>query len=108
VSEFLKEAVDNIRGTIRFYKIQEKKSLITSENPLVNRYFSVLSDKKQSKVVHNGWILDARPDVDFATEINFNYLRRTINIWGDSIKLRFGKCPADSPFLWEHMAKYVT
>jgi glycogen debranching enzyme len=108
VPEFLTEALENIRGTIRYYKIQEKKPLITSEFPLVNRYFSVLGDKKQSKVVHNGWILDAKPDVDFATEVNFNYLRRTINIWGDSIKLRFGRCPADSPFLWSHMSKYVT
>lgn len=44
IPEFLTEALENIRGTIRYYKIQEKKPLITKENPLVNRYFSVLSD----------------------------------------------------------------
>jgi len=108
VAEFQSEALENIRGTIRYYKITEKNPLISLECPLVNRYFTVLKDSSQSKVVHNGWIRDARPDVDFATEINFNYLRRTINIWGDSIKLRYGRCPADSPFLWAHMSKYVT
>ena len=68
----------------------------------------MLNNPQKSKVVHNGWIGNASPDVDFATEVNFNYLKREINIWGDSIKLRYGKCPADSPYLWQHMSEYVT
>ena len=59
-------------------------------------------------MVHNGWIADHNPLIDFADENDFHYLRRTINIWGDSIKLNYGTCPADSPYLWEHMKKYVT
>lgn len=43
---------------------------------------------------------------DFAME-GWHYLKRDINIWGDSIKLRFGECPDDSPYLWEHMSRYV-
>ena len=57
--------------------------------------------------MHNGWIGGISPDLDFASEINFSYLRRHVNIWSDSIKLRYGRYPADSPFLWEHMSDYV-
>ena len=61
-----------------------------------------------SKVVHNGWIGDHDPQEDFAFEENFHFLRRSINIWGDSIKLRYGDSPEESPFLWQHMEKYVS
>ena len=44
---------------------------------------------------------------DFAVH-DFHYLRRTINVWGDSVKLRYGKSPADSPYLWDRMARYVS
>lgn len=65
-----------MRGTIRYYKIEEKNYLISKSNKIVSPYFSVLANEKKSKVVHNGWIGDARPDLDFATEVNFDYLRR--------------------------------
>lgn len=51
--------------------------------------------------------MNAKPMEDFAMS-GWHYLRRSINIWGDSVKLRYGNCPADSPFLWEHMSKYVS
>lgn len=60
-----------------------------------------------SKLANNGWIGDHNPLHDF-TQKDWHYLRRTINIWGDSVKLRYGNCPADSPYLWEHMSKYVS
>jgi glycogen debranching enzyme len=43
---------------------------------------------------------------DFAIT-GWHYLKRSINIWADNIKLRYGSCPADSPYLWKHMTKYV-
>ena len=51
--------------------------------------------------------MDHNPMIDFAEEKDFPYLRRNINIWGDSIKLRYGKSPSDSPYLWKHMSDYV-
>lgn len=39
---------------------------------------------------------------------DWHYLRRNINIWEDCIKLRYGSCPADSPYLWKHMSLYVS
>lgn len=37
----------------------------------------------------------------------WHYLKRDINIWSDSVKLRYGDCPNDSPYLWERMGTYV-
>jgi glycogen debranching enzyme len=43
---------------------------------------------------------------DFALT-GFHYLKRSIKVWCDNIKLRYGKCPEDSPYLWRHMKQYV-
>ena len=56
---------------------------------------------------YNGWIMNANPMEDFAM-VGWHYLKRSINIWSDSVKLRYGNCPADNPFLWDHMSKYVS
>jgi len=93
---------------MRYFKLQLKRYLISKENYLLDPYFSALKNEARSKVVHNGWIADHNPLVDFAEEKDFPYLRRHVNIWGDSIKLRYGTCPADSPYLWAHMSEYVT
>lgn len=103
----MEEAVQNCKGTMDYFKVEKQKYLISNQNLLLDPYFTVL-EQSQIAVVHNGWIGDYQPGVDFAEEINWNYLRRTVNIWGDSIKLRFGRCPADSPFLWSHFSDYVT
>ena len=50
--------------------------------------------------------MNGNPLEDFGMS-GWHYLRRSIVIWSDSVKLRYGDCPADSPFLWEHMSKYV-
>jgi glycogen debranching enzyme len=41
------------------------------------------------------------------SEKSFHYLRRTIIIWGDLIKLRYGRTKKDSPALWKRMKIYV-
>ena len=99
--------MENCRGTMNYFILQLKRNKITFKNHLLDPYFSELRDAKKSKVVHNGWIADHDIAVDFAEEQHFSFLRRKVNIWGDSIKLRYGKTPADSPHLWKHMSRYV-
>lgn len=105
--EWIPEALECCRGTMRYFKLQLRRNLISEKNYLLDPYFSELQNAAKSKVVHNGWIGDQNPLEDFAEEKNFSYLRRQVNIWGDSIKLRYGRCPADSPYLWGHMSDYV-
>lgn len=51
-------------------------------------------------VLNNGWVMNCNPLENFATSLNFHYLRRNVNIWGDLVKLRFGAKKEDSPKLW--------
>jgi len=44
-------------------------------------------------VVNNGWIYNADPMVDFASEKSDAYLARDVIVWGDCVKLRYGQTP---------------
>jgi len=102
VGDYMKDAYGAIEGTIRYFKTELGQSKITPTNRIVEPYFSVLNNKQKSKVAHNGWVMGHNCMEDFAIT-GFHYLRRSINIWADNIKLRYGSCPADSPYLWKHM-----
>lgn len=106
VGGYLNEAMNALEGNIRYFKVEQKKSKITAINQLVDPYFTELNNQQKSKVANNGWIMGHNCMEDFGM-IGFHYLRRTINVWGDCIKLRYGKSPSDSPYLWKHMTKYV-
>jgi len=47
--------------------------------------------------------MNANPLEDFGM-VGWHYLDRSINIWSDSVKLRYGDCPEDSPYIWERMS----
>ena len=47
------------------------------------------------------------PSVDFANPKSMVYFRRELVAWGDSVKLNYGSCPQDNPFLWQYMKEYV-
>ena len=106
VHGFMEEAMNALEGNIRYFKIEEKKSHITPVNRIVEPYFTELDNPQRSKVAHNGWVMGHNCMEDFGM-VGFHYLRRTINIWADNIKLRYGSCPEDSPYLWQRMTEYV-
>ncbi|XP_057653349.1 glycogen debranching enzyme isoform X2 [Diorhabda carinulata] len=124
INEHLDVAVENVIAGIRYYRVQQdgpKFKDITLKTPLVYRYFTdyghpkslqdfekiMYSDKGRFLMAHNGWVMNSDPLKNFAASDSKVYLRRELIAWGDSVKLRFGDKPEDSPFLWSHMREYV-
>lgn len=107
---YLQEAFNNIEGSVRYFKIDLKNGLITHADPIVRPYFTEIAKKKPDRnpeeyiMAHNGWTGKTQ---DFGKADSFHYLRRLINIWDDSVKLFYGDKKEDSPYLWEHMEKYI-
>lgn len=64
-------------------------------------------DPRSLSLANNGWIWNANALEDFASPPSRAYVRREVIVWGDCVKLRYGKGPEDNPFLWQHMTKYT-
>ncbi|CAD8122387.1 unnamed protein product [Paramecium sonneborni] len=106
--QYIKEAVNCTRGQITWWKLKQKNPQVEVNekgDSLVPRYFTKLSNGKY--VANNGWIQGFDPLNNFAENQDHHYLRRTIVIWGDLVKLRYGHKKQDSPALWKYMKKYV-
>ncbi|XP_050313135.1 glycogen debranching enzyme isoform X2 [Anthonomus grandis grandis] len=120
----LDAAVENVIAGIRYFRVQPdgpKIREITTKNPVVYRYFTdhgspqslkeaeetMYSEDSKFIMAHNGWVMNSDPLKNFADAGTKTYIRRDLIAWGDSVKLRFGDKPEDSPYLWNHMRKYV-
>ncbi|KAG0237756.1 hypothetical protein BGW42_000162 [Actinomortierella wolfii] len=110
--------ITNIESRVRYIRLDEhgpRMGPISESNPIVEVYFTKLPlNERTAKhpegslaVVNNGWIWNADPLQDFASKDSHAYLRREVIIWGDCVKLRYGKGPEDSPWLWKHMREYT-
>lgn len=110
--------LDQLFNRIKYCRLDEhgpKMGPIGADSPLIESYFTRLpANEKTAKhrkedlaVVNNGWVWGGNALVDNAGPDSRVYLRREVIVWGDCVKLRYGKGPEDSPFLWEHMTKYA-
>jgi glycogen debranching enzyme len=112
------EILQGVFNRVKYVRLDDhgpKLGLIDFKNPLIESYFTRLpknsiTEKHHQEdlaLVNNGWIWAANAMVDHAGPKSRAYLRREVIVWGDCVKLRYGDSPADSPFLWEFMAKYT-
>jgi len=114
----LAEILEQLFNRIKYLKLDEHGPLqgpVREEAPLVESYFCRLPKNSTTKkhpegalyLAVNGWIWNSNPLIDFAGPNSRAYLRREVISWGDCIKLRYGKGPEDSPYLWSHMKEYT-
>lgn len=110
--------LDQLFNRIKYCRLEEngpKMGPIGADSPLIESYFTRLpANEKTAKhkkedlaVANNGWVWGGNALVDNAGPDSRVYLRREVIVWGDCVKLRYGKGPEDSPFLWEHMTQYA-
>ena len=57
--------------------------------------------------MNNGWVEGNDSRELFILSNEYFYLRRRVNVWGDTIRLRYEKQPSDSPVAWAHMLECV-
>lgn len=106
------EILEQLFNRIKYLRLDEngpKQGPITVNSPLTEPYFTRFkgSDGISYALANNGWIWNGNPLVDFASSSSKAYLRREVIVWGDCVKLRYGKGPEDSPYLWKRMEKYI-
>mmetsp|Transcript_19591 Transcript_19591/g.35971 ORF Transcript_19591/g.35971 Transcript_19591/m.35971 type:complete len:1576 (-) Transcript_19591:43-4770(-) len=100
------EILRNIEGDIRFYKLEKKDFTICERNPLVRRYFTELGNGHAA--AYNGFIMENKNVLeDFAGRGTWFYFRRSLVIWADCVKLRYGECKEDCAGLWMRMENYL-
>ncbi|KLJ07169.1 hypothetical protein EMPG_17339 [Blastomyces silverae] len=112
------EIFEQVFNRVKYQRLDDngpKLGPITKENPLVETYFTHLPVNEVTQkhspnslaLVNNGWVWNANAMRDNAGPDSRAYLRREVIVWGDCVKLRYGTCPDDNPFLWDYMARYT-
>jgi hypothetical protein len=107
--EMIAKAIENTKAFIKYEFITLGRHKVTELKKLVENYFIRFEDNNpQAIFACNGWLFGVNdPTINFAIYPSWNYFTRSIIIWGDCAKLRYGERAEDSPYLWKHMTKYV-
>jgi glycogen debranching enzyme len=116
--EDIATAVEQIRNRIKYVRLDDhgpKLGPINKANPLIESYFTRLPrnattqkhDPRSLGLVNNGWIWAADALRDNAGPKSKSYFKREVIIWGDCVKLRYGTCRNDNPWLWDFIAQYT-
>ncbi|TPX16181.1 uncharacterized protein E0L32_004176 [Thyridium curvatum] len=114
VAEILQQLFNRIKY-VRLDDHGPKLGPVTDKDPLIETYFTRLPrnertskfSKEELVLVNNGWVWGGNALVDNAGPQSRVYLRREVIVWGDCVKLRYGRGPSDSQWLWDHMTKYA-
>lgn len=124
VAKLEEKIIHNTAGHIRYHFLDDngpKYGCVTEEHSIATRYFSypfkdtsiendaLLVDNDDAALImaHNGWVMGGDALKNFAESDSSVYLCRELVAWGDSIKLRYGLKPDDSPYLWNLMKEYT-
>lgn len=123
VQTILRVGVENAFKGARYERIDPagpRRQKCDAANEFVTPYFTCPSKESLESemellyttegglcMAHNGWVMGDDPLRNFALPGSQVYLRRELVAWGDSVKLRYGDKPEDSPFIWEYMKKYT-
>jgi glycogen debranching enzyme len=126
VQDHMRCAITNVLNGAKYERLDCKGPKVwqcNPKSPLICQYFTcnnedtldlkeleeMMYDEQvgQYYMVHNGWVMGMDPSIDFASSKSMVYLRRELVAWGDCVKLNYGTCPQDNPFLWQYMKDYV-
>jgi len=114
----VKHILHNLKNTIHYLHVAPhgpRREEITEALPLLDPYFTEIetvsgdngSPPRRVALANSGWIWNADPRVDFASRNSRAYYLRDLIVWSDSVKLRYGSCVDDNPWLWEFMRSYT-
>ena len=106
----LDRAIENILSLVYYERIDAngpKKGPITKDCPIVPNYFTVM-DRNDDNLIfaNNGWVYNNDDASRFVEPSSMAYFLREVNVWSDCVKLRYGECRDDNPWLWDYMAEY--
>ncbi|KAL8696331.1 MAG: hypothetical protein Q9224_002851 [Gallowayella concinna] len=107
-----------VQDRVRYLRLDEdgpKLGPINKQHAFIESYFTRLPLNETTKkhnpkalfLVNNGWVWAADAMRDNAGSSSRAYLRREVIVWGDCVKLRYGKGPDDNPYLWDFMTRYT-
>ncbi|KAL8820229.1 MAG: hypothetical protein Q9223_001521 [Gallowayella weberi] len=107
-----------VQDRVRYLRLDEdgpKLGPINKQHAFIESYFTRLPLNETTKkhnpkalfLVNNGWVWAADAMKDNAGSSSRAYLRRQVIVWGDCVKLRYGKGPGDNPYLWDFMTRYT-